>query len=105
MIVANLGYMTGKGVSRNKSNTEILNFIGTGDGISKKLGGKFLHKGLPGLSIANAGEFCFPWIKFQSDTIHPFLNASKTDLSILRHCQFIYKHKPVQFPVPAVNTS
>ena len=74
----NLGYMTGKGVSRIKSNTLILNFIGKGNRISKKLGVKFLQKGLPGLSLTNDGEFCFLWVKFESDTIHPFLNASKT---------------------------
>ena len=48
MIVAgttNFGYMTGKGVFRIKSNTIILNFIGRGDRISKKLGRKFLYKG------------------------------------------------------------
>ena len=30
------------------------------------------------LSVANDDKFCLLWIKFQSDTIHPFLNASKT---------------------------
>ena len=30
------------------------------------------------LAIANDDEFCFLWIKFQSDTIHPFFNTSKT---------------------------
>ena len=81
MIVAgttNLGYMTGKGVSRIKSDTYILNFIGRRDRISKKLHGKSLHKGLSGLSVANDSDLCFLWITFQSDTIHSFLNASKT---------------------------
>ena len=82
MIVAgttNLGYMTGEGVFRIKSNTKILNSTGRGDRISKKLGGEFLHKGHPGLSVTNDGEFCFSLdLMFQSDTIHPFLNASKT---------------------------
>ena len=37
-----------------------------------------MHKGLSGLSVAKDSEFCLLWIKFQSDTIHPFLNAGKT---------------------------
>ena len=37
-----------------------------------------MHDCLPGLSVTNDGEFCLLWTKFQSDTIHPFLNASKT---------------------------
>ena len=37
-----------------------------------------MHDGLPGLSVSNDGKFCLFWIKFQSDTIHPFLNTSKT---------------------------
>ena len=71
----NLGYMTGKCVSSIKSNTY---FISRENRISKKLDGKFLHKGLSGMSITNDSEFCFHLIKFQSDTIHPFLNANKT---------------------------
>ena len=67
----NLGYMTGNGVSRIKSNTSILNFIGRGDRISKKLGGKFLHKGLPGLSVTNDGELSFLWSNFSlTPSIH-----------------------------------
>ena len=42
----NLGYVTGKGVVRVKSNTEALDYIGSGDRISKRLDGKFLHEGL-----------------------------------------------------------
>ena len=50
----NLGYATGKGVSRVESNALI----------SRKLGGKFLHEGLSGLSITNDNEFCFLWVEF-----------------------------------------
>ena len=38
--------------------------------------GKFCM--IDSLSVGNDGKFCLLWIKFQSDTIHPFLNASKT---------------------------
>ena len=37
----NLGYVTGKGVSRVESNILVLDYIGRGDRISEKLGGKF----------------------------------------------------------------
>ena len=78
MLVAgttNLGYVTGKGVSR-------LDYIVRGDRISKMLGGKFLDEGLSGLSITNDNEFCFHWVEFQFHTIHPLLNTGKT-LSVL----------------------
>ena len=57
--------MTGKDVARVKSNAKVLDYIGRGDRISKKLGGKFLQEGLSGLSITNDNEFCLLWIEFQ----------------------------------------
>ena len=56
--------MTGKGVSRVESNNYVLDFIGRGDRISKKLGGEFLHEGLSGLPITSDNEFCFLWVEF-----------------------------------------
>ena len=47
-------YLPGKGVS-----TKVLNYISRGGRIAKKLGGKFLHGALAGLSITNDNEFCF----------------------------------------------
>ena len=81
--MTNLGYVTGKGVSRVKSNTQVLDYIGRGDRISKKLGGKFLDEGLSGLSITNDNEFCFIWVEFEFHTILSLLNTGKT-LSELR---------------------
>ena len=47
--MTNLDYLTGKGVARVESNTKVLDYIGRGYRISKKLGGKFLYEGLSGL--------------------------------------------------------
>ena len=74
----NLGYVIGKVVSRVESNTQILDSIGRGDRISKKLLGKFLDEGLSGLSITSDNEFCFLWVVFQFHTVHPLLNTGKT---------------------------
>ena len=76
--MTNLGYVTGKGVSRVKGNTYVLDCIGRGGSISKKLGGNLLHEGLSGLSVTNDSEFCYLWVEFQFHTIHPPLNTGKT---------------------------
>ena len=47
IVTTNLGFVTDKGVSKVQSNKEFLDCMGRGDKISKKLGGKFLHEGLP----------------------------------------------------------
>ena len=76
--MTHIGYVAGKGVSGVKSNTEVLDFIGRGDRISKKLSREFVDEGLSSLSITNDNKFSFLRAEFTFHTSHPVLDTCET---------------------------
>ena len=73
-----IGYVASKGVSGVKSNTKVLDCIGRGDRISKKLSIEFVDEGLSGLSITNDNKFSFLRVEFEFYTSHPVLDTCET---------------------------
>ena len=73
-----IGYMVGKGVSGVKSNTSILDCVGRGDQISKKLSREFVDETLSGLSVTNDNKFSFLRVELKLDTSHPVLDTCET---------------------------
>ena len=66
MVVAgstHISYVVGKGVSRVKNYTQVLDCISRG--ISEKLSREFIYEGLSGLSITYYNKFSFLGIEFQ----------------------------------------
>ena len=70
--------MAGKGVSGVKSNTQVLDCIGRGGRISKKLSREFVDEELSGLSITNDNKFSFLRVEFKFHTSHPVLDTCET---------------------------
>ena len=69
MVVAgstHISYVVGKGVSRVKNYTQVLDCIGRGNRISEKLSREFIS----GLSITYYNKFSFLGIEFQFHASH-----------------------------------
>ena len=64
-----ISYVVGKGVSRVKNYTQVLDCISRGNRISEKLSREFINEGLSGLSITYYNKFSFLGIEFQSPNI------------------------------------
>ena len=58
--------------------TPVLDCIGRGDRISKKLSREFVDEGLSGLSITNDNKFSFLGVEFKFHTSHPALDTCET---------------------------
>ena len=81
MVVAgstHISYVVGKGVSRVKNYTQVLDCISRGNRISEKLSREFIYEGLSGLSITYYNKFSFLGIEFQFHASHPVLDTCET---------------------------
>ena len=69
MVVAgstHISYVVGKGVSRVKNYTQVLDCISRGNRISEKLSREFIYEGLSGLSITYYNKFIAKFIAIQT---------------------------------------